>query len=213
MRVTLETKSATRQRILEVAQERFAEQGFDATTTRDIARAAGIAVGTLFNYFATKEAIVECLVSEAYAGVATKFAAAAQPAEPGTLEEELFAHVAAILRKLNPYRKYLMAVLETAFSPLATDRNGASPSLRIDHLETVGQILARHGRQDALSTLALQMYWTLFTGVLAFWTKDRSPKQEDTLALLDQSLSMFVGWLEKEDTTKGGEPCPRRSSN
>jgi hypothetical protein len=30
---------------------------------------------------------------------------------------------------------------------------------------------------------------------------------------LDQSLSMFVGWLEKEDTTKGGEPCPRRSTN
>jgi hypothetical protein len=39
------------------------------------------------------------------------------------------------------------------------------------------------------------LYWTLYTGVLAFWSKDASPRQEDTLALLDQSLAMFVGWL------------------
>jgi hypothetical protein len=69
----------------------------------------------------------------------------------------------------------------------------------VAHLETVVQIAARHGRQDALSTVALQMYWTLFTGVLAYWAKDRSPRQEDTLALLDQSLAMFVGWLTSQD--------------
>jgi hypothetical protein len=38
----------------------------------------------------------------------------------------------------------------------------------------------------------------LYTGVLAFWAGDKSPKQEDTLALLDQSLTMFVGWLRSE---------------
>jgi hypothetical protein len=31
--------------------------------------------------------------------------------------------------------------------------------------------------------------------VLVFWANDKSPKQEDTLALIDDSLSMFVGWL------------------
>src|SRR5262245_14584247 len=119
MRVTSETKTATRKRILEVAQEQFARQGFDATTTRDIAAAARIAAGTLFNYFPTKEALVECLVSEAYASLAEKFASPMEQGEPRTLEEDLFAHVAAILRKLNPYRKYLRVVLETVLSPLA----------------------------------------------------------------------------------------------
>jgi AcrR family transcriptional regulator len=211
MRVTSETKAVTRQRILEAAQELFARQGFEATTTRDIAAAAGIAVGTLFNYFPTKEAIVECLVSEAHAKVAEKFAVSESP----TLEEELFAHVAAVLRTLRPYRKYVPAVLETALSPLATDRDGEATSLRTVHLETVVKIATRHGRHDALSTLALQMYWTLFTGVLAFWARDTSPRQEDTLALLDQSLAMFAGWLESERnaTTKGREPCPHRSKN
>lgn len=198
MRVNSETKNATRQRILEVAKERFAQKGFEATTTRDIASAAGIAVGTLFNYFSTKEAIVACMVSDAYTGVAEKFARASRDDDQNSLEEELFAHVAAILRKLNPFRKYLAAVLETVISPLATAQDNDSSSLRIAHLETVVQIVNRQGRQEALSSLALQLYWTLFTGVIAFWTKDSSPRQEDTLALLDQSMSMFVGWLTSQ---------------
>jgi AcrR family transcriptional regulator len=193
MRVTSETKIATRQRILQAAQKLFAEEGFESATTRDIARAAKIAVGTLFNYFPTKEAIVECLVSEAYAAMAEKFAGPSSDKEPRTLEEELFSCVATALRRLEPYRQYLPAVLESALSPLAATREGQS--LRVAHLETVVQIVARHGHQDALTSLALQMYWTLFTGVLAFWATDRSPRQEDTLALLDQSIAMFSSWL------------------
>ena len=38
-----ETKAATRQRILEAARQLFANKGFDSSTTRDIADAAGIA--------------------------------------------------------------------------------------------------------------------------------------------------------------------------
>jgi len=204
MRVTSETKTATRQRILEAAQKLFAEEGFESATTRDLARAAGIAVGTLFNYFPTKEAIVECLVGEAYAAVAERFASASSEGEPRTLEEDLFSCAAVILRRFQPYRKYLPAVLESALSPLAATPEGHS--LRVAHLETVVQIVTRHEHQDALTTLALQMYWTLFTGVLAFWATDRSPRQEDTLALLDQSIAMFVGWL----TTQGeAEPNSR----
>jgi hypothetical protein len=51
------------------------------------------------------------------------------------------------------------------------------------------------------------MYWTLYTGVLAFWAGDKSPKQEDTLALIDQSLAMFVNWLKSEQ----GKSQPRRA--
>src|SRR5262245_50808496 len=107
MRVTAETKAATRERILDAAQRLFAGQGFESATTRDIAREAEIAAGTLFNYFPTKEAIALCLVSAAYAQAADRLGAdLARKADPLTLEEELFAHVAAGLRKLKPFRKY-----------------------------------------------------------------------------------------------------------
>jgi AcrR family transcriptional regulator len=197
MRVTAETKTATRQRILEAAQRLFAAQGFESATTREIAREAEIAVGTLFNYFPAKEAVALCLVSEAYALAAERFVAGLSryASEPLSLEEELFAHVAAVLRKLKPFRKYLTNVLDTALSPLTSEQNDGVPSLRTTHLETVSLIVSRHGQERSLSSVALQLYWTLFTGVLAFWSRDASPRQEDTLALLDQSLAMFVGWL------------------
>jgi hypothetical protein len=55
----------------------------------------------------------------------------------------------------------------------------------------------------------LQLYWTLYGGVLMFWAGDGSPRQEDTLLLLDSSLAMFTGWLQPEkdnpsENKKGG---------
>jgi hypothetical protein len=57
--------------------------------------------------------------------------------------------------------------------------------------------VAEHGLGGVLTAHALQLYWTLYTGVVAFWARDRSPKQEDTLALLDESIEMFVLWLTR----------------
>ena len=67
MRITIEEKNATRQRIIQAAVALFRTGGFEATTTRDIARASEIATGTLFNYFDTKEAIVSALLGSASA--------------------------------------------------------------------------------------------------------------------------------------------------
>ena len=89
MRVTAEVKAATRQRILDAATKLFATDGFEACTTRQIAEAAEIATGTLFNYFAAKETVLAALV--AYA-----LASAQQDPAPNTdddlsFEEALFA--------------------------------------------------------------------------------------------------------------------------
>jgi len=46
--------SATKARIAEAAMRLFAEQGFAATSTRQIAQAAGISEGLIFRYFPTK---------------------------------------------------------------------------------------------------------------------------------------------------------------
>lgn len=189
MRVTAEVREATRRKILESAQDLFRTTGFEATTTRDIAKASGIATGTLFNYFPTKEAIVATLVAESLARLRLS------GEQHESLEEALFAHVAAGLRLLKPYRLSLAPILETELSPLVVRREDSGPSLRGDHLEQVVQLAQQFQLDGVLSPVALQMYWTLYLGVLGFWTQDKSPKQEDTLALLDQSLGMFVGWL------------------
>src|SRR5581483_11189968 len=159
MRISADAKQATRQRILDCARELFARQGFDGASTRDVARAAGIATGTLFNYFATKEAIALTLVAEALAEGRQDYR---QKARPGaSLEEDLFAFLAAQLRRLKPHRGYLQPVLERALSPLALA--SAAPEgedLRVAHLEAVGGILHAHGCTEA-SPVTMHLYWTL----------------------------------------------------
>jgi AcrR family transcriptional regulator len=210
MRVTSETKAATRQAILDVARQLFIENGFDATTTRDIAHAAAIATGPLFNYFPTNEAVLACPAAGASAEALDAVAARTEPA--GTLEEDLFALVAATLRTLKPLRKFLPALLETALSPLAAVSQSDAESLRTRHLEAAAALAARHGHPD-WSPVALQLYWTLYTGVLVFWANDTSPRLEDTLALIDESLDMYATWLRGSrpagtESTQKEPPCP-----
>jgi AcrR family transcriptional regulator len=54
-------KIETRQQLMEVALQLFRDQGYDATTVKQITQAAGVAKGTFFNYFETKEAILPAL--------------------------------------------------------------------------------------------------------------------------------------------------------
>ena len=49
---------STRDKILKAAQKLFARNGYDGTTTKELAEKAGIAEGTLFRHFTNKKAIL-----------------------------------------------------------------------------------------------------------------------------------------------------------
>lgn len=53
-----------RAHILNAAGQVFAEKGFHATTVRDVARRAGVADGTIYNYFENKHALLLGLFDE-----------------------------------------------------------------------------------------------------------------------------------------------------
>jgi AcrR family transcriptional regulator len=193
MRITAEAKSATRQRILQAATNLFVSDGWPNTTTRGIATAAGIATGTLFNYFPTKEAIAAELMAEALEVAGEEFRA--NRGVESSLEADLFSFIWSGLRSLREFRKFLAPASETIFSPLARQSPGSpGDAIRVDHLELVLAIVTSHGFQ-APPAVTVQLYWTLYLGVFAYWAADDSPGQEDTLALLDQSLKLFVASL------------------
>ena len=197
MRVTAETKEATRRKVLEVAQELFDAQGFRETTSRDLAARAGIAAGTIFNYFPSKEAIVLQLIADALELSASVFGKRVR--QESSLEEDLFLYVSTALRQLQPLRGFMAPALETHLGPACGGAaNELDDEIRTTQLQAVADLLTKHGHTVPPTAVQLQMYWLLYTGVLAFWANDSSRRQEDTLALLDQSVQMFVNWIGGE---------------
>ncbi len=63
--------TTTKCRILQTAQRLFARQGYNATTTRDLAAEAGVAEGTLFRHFENKKAILIELATQGWVEILT----------------------------------------------------------------------------------------------------------------------------------------------
>ena len=191
MRITAEEKEATRKRIVDTAKALFRTKGFDNATTRDIAKEVGMATGTLFNYFASKEAIVVELVSQALVKAENDFSKSRRA--KADLEETLFACAAAQLRALRPLRKYVRPFIDTVLSPVIP-ADEIARELRESIHSQFRDLLVEFEIEDP-SPIQMSIFSSLYTGVLSFWSSDKSPKQEDSLALLDQSVRMYVDWL------------------
>ncbi|MCA9690858.1 MAG: TetR/AcrR family transcriptional regulator [Nannocystaceae bacterium] len=63
--VRLETRAAYRQAILEAAEVVFGRVGYQSARMADVAAEAGVAAGTLYNYFKSKEEIFESILERA----------------------------------------------------------------------------------------------------------------------------------------------------
>jgi len=204
MRISQQAKEETRTRIQKTAAELFLSQGFETTTTRDIAGAAKLATGTLFNYFPSKETLAMSMVTEAFRLGIADYQKRRNDTE--NLEEELFLFVSANLRRLRPLRPFLGPVLERSLSPFP--RKTICPegeTTRTEHLDSIGKILVRHGFIATPDHVAITIYWSLFLGILAFWTNDESPHQQASQALIDYSLQMFVQTISGTHADAGAD--------
>ena len=55
-----------REQLLVEAKRQIAERGYAETTVRSVARAVGVGVGTVYNYFESKEMLVASFVFDAW---------------------------------------------------------------------------------------------------------------------------------------------------
>jgi AcrR family transcriptional regulator len=195
MRVTPETRERTRQELLQAASALFAELGFASATTRELARRAGVAAGTVFNYFQSKEALAAAVLSSALTAAWEERERERRAQE--SAEEALFALVATELRHLAPHRAWVAELVESGLSPLRRGADEGVAALRAAHLERVEDTLRRAGLR-APDEVALHLYWTLYLGVLSFWSHDASERQSATLALLDRSIRLYCR-AQRED--------------
>ena len=195
-----QSKQAIRDRIVKAALTLFQTKGFDTTTTKAIARRAGIAEGTVFNYFRTKEDIALFFFEEE-----VDHAIAAVRNDPrlrkAPLEEKLFKLVHSQLEFLAPYERFIGAALLHALNPAS--HLGAfshrAQQLRHRYLAFVAELIedsSPRRKNDALSWLVPEAFWIYYLGVLLFWLYDTSKDKQHTLAFLDRSLNVGVSFLQ-----------------
>ena len=95
--------AATREHLVAVARQRFAEQGYAATSIEDIVQRAGVAKGALYHHFSGKDALFRAVYEALLADVVSAVMAAA------SAEREPWASVRAGLSV------FLDACLDPAF--------------------------------------------------------------------------------------------------
>jgi AcrR family transcriptional regulator len=195
-----EIGKAIRTRIVNAALSLFQEKGFDATTTKSIARRAKVAERTVFNYFETKEDIAlyffELEVDHAMAAVQKDAKVRRAP-----LEEKLFALIQTQLEFLEPHERFIGAAVISALRP--TSKLGFSSqavALRNRYLTFVEELIRESVPRQAsgwFAWFAPLMFWIYYLGILLYWLNDDSQGKQNTLALLDRSLKVGVMLLKK----------------
>ncbi|HET6330446.1 MAG TPA: TetR family transcriptional regulator [Holophagaceae bacterium] len=188
----------TRARILEGALKLFREKGFDATTMRDIAQAAGMSLGSTYYHFDSKEALVMAFYQESQDTLQDLIP------EAMTKHKDLASRVRVVLQlrfeQFGPNRAVLGALFRNAADP----QHSLSPfsahtkAIRdraIAHFEEAvrgGDVKVPKDLQPHLPRLL----WMYQMGLILFWIYDRSKGQARTLKLLDKSLPVLVSALK-----------------
>jgi AcrR family transcriptional regulator len=116
---------------MDAARTLFAQRGFAATTTADIARHAGVSEGIVFHHFGSKAELLQAVAADYGRGVAeVMFAAAPSPDEPPS--------IAAMLRAAFAYVREHGALAR--FLRLSSDPNDSAVVRSASRAEIVGAL-------------------------------------------------------------------------
>jgi AcrR family transcriptional regulator len=105
-------RSTTTEAILGAAEAVFADQGLHAAHMGDIAARAGVSVGTLYNHFEDREALLSGLLEARRAELLTRLDEVLKEAGDRPVKERLRALLEAMLAHKKQHRKFLQILLQ-----------------------------------------------------------------------------------------------------
>src|SRR5262245_28504316 len=112
----LRVREAASLAILEAAEQVAAERGLEATSTAAIAARAEVAVGTLYNYFPDRDALIAALFKLRRDEMLPRIVAAAEATKALPFEARLRAYLVAVLAVFEDYRRFCRVSLSADHS-------------------------------------------------------------------------------------------------
>src|ERR1700722_17726858 len=144
-------KENTKRRILAAALELFKEKGLEGTTTKEISKRSGIAEGTLFNYFKTKEDLALYFFQKETDDLIAWFRADPR-LRKAPLTEQLFAIIHRQLEYIEPYEDFIGAVFCRSLQPSSTlsPLSFESQELRLKYLRFIREVLSEAAEKEEI---------------------------------------------------------------
>jgi AcrR family transcriptional regulator len=105
-------RAAVRVAILDAAEELIARHGLHAAALVQIAKRAGVAVGTLYNYFTDRDALIRGLFESRRATFRPRLRAAISAGTELAFEPRLRGFVRAVFEVFESHRSFLKLVIE-----------------------------------------------------------------------------------------------------
>ena len=132
---------SNRARVLDAAEEVFGRGG-ESASTEEVARIAGVGIGTVFRHFPTKAALLEAVLARRFGRLRDKAVELAAGDEPGRAFFDFFAHMVAD------------AAGKIAIAEALADAGGDPPGLAVkasgDLKQAFGVLLARAQQAGAV---------------------------------------------------------------
>jgi AcrR family transcriptional regulator len=183
---------ATRQRILDAALTLFATKGYEASTMRDIAAAAGCSLGLTYRYFVRKEELALAL----YQHLATQFGGTFRKQPPAPLAEQFYRAMKAHFDLMAPYRNAWGSIFDAALNPRSPVGVLGENTIEIRRivLGVFREVVTKATdapKEPQASHLTIILYGAnLALGL--FWLQDRSPDNKPTYELLAFTRDMIA---------------------
>ncbi|HEV7919609.1 MAG TPA: TetR family transcriptional regulator [Thermoanaerobaculia bacterium] len=188
----------TRERIVDAALRLFREKGFDETTMRDIAAAAGVATGATYYYFRSKEELVMAFylrTAEVARGISIPMM------EKSTdLKKRIRAVIDVNLDQFANHRRLLVGLVRIGMDPehpLSPFGKETEPIREegIGFFRTAIEGSGTKVPKDLQHDLP-RLLWMFQLGVMLFYVYDHSPGQRRTRRLVDGSLELIVRLIQ-----------------
>jgi len=193
-------KTELRSQIINTAIRLFSLHGIDGVTVEQIAEAADVGKGTIYNYFETKEDIVVAFMAGMEADVQARLGRFVANKRP--LESVLAEFIEFQFRLKKPYHRFVRVFLgqmflnTEQFLPYMVEMQKViDPKLEVLFRGLQGRGLIREGIDIPQLILTFK---TMHLGLTALWAIEGPPFRQ-TRATVRQEMKLFCEGIERKE--------------
>ena len=175
--------------LLDAGAALFAEKGYDATTMTEIAQRAGAAIGSLYQFFPSKEALAEALF-ERFAERAAQSFSRVEERAPGASPEKLASLLLDHKLGLRSDREAAEAALSSAIASIVERRKPLGDAVRARIAAILRSANPSLTREEAATAAAMLGH------ILRSVPSLSAAQEESGLPLVDEVwklLALYIG--------------------